>query len=478
MKFGANKRAGYVAAAFAVAGVALIYHSLLNVNPTTVALTFLVEVLVVSAIWGLRHAVLTSVLATLAFNYFFLPPIGTFTIADPQNWAALVAFLITAVVASELSDRARREARNANERRAEVERLYSFSQLLLSSEKLAELLNLIPRYLVESFGFKAAAIFLANRSDIYRSSPANDGLEAHDLQLASLRGELKIIPASGLAFLPLRMGVRSVGSLGIVGLSPSRQTLEAMGSLIAIAIERAGTIEKLGRAEASRESEQLRTALLDSVTHEFRTPLTSIKASVTTLLGSGGLDPSQQHELLSVINEESDRLNRLVGEAAKMAQLDAENIQFSLEPNSVSQAIEDAIHAAESLLGRRSVEMHVPANLPNGRFDPDGIKEVMHQLLQNAAKYSGPDAPVHITAEEKNGMITVSVADRGPGIDDFEQSLIFDKFYRGHNHRFQVQGTGMGLAIARSIVEAHGGHIGVTSQPGHGSVFYFTLPAA
>ena len=171
----------YVAAAALVFAIVYTYHTLIRVNPTIVALTFLLAVLVVSARWGLRHAVFMAVVATLAFNYFFLPPVGTFTIADPQNWAALFAFLITAVIASQLSERARREARNANERRRDVERLYDFSQQLLSSDHVAELLNAIPRYVVESLGVKAAAISLPNRPDIYRSGPASDGLEIHDL---------------------------------------------------------------------------------------------------------------------------------------------------------------------------------------------------------------------------------------------------------------------------------------------------------
>src|SRR5437868_7045167 len=205
-----------------VPAVVLLYKHGPHANATTVALTFLLSVLVVSANWGFWYAAFLAVLSTLAFNYFFLPPVGTFTIADPQNWAALFAFLITAVIASQLSERARREARNANERRRDVERLYDFSQQLLSSDHVAELLNAIPRYVVESLGVKAAAISLPNRPDIYRSGPASDGLEVHDLQLASMRGEPKIDAENGLAFMPLRMGVRVVGSMGVSGALLSR----------------------------------------------------------------------------------------------------------------------------------------------------------------------------------------------------------------------------------------------------------------
>src|SRR5271170_4921943 len=280
----------YAATAAAVVVVVFVYHIVIKVNPTTVALTFLVGVLIVSANWGLRPAVFMALVATLAFNYYFLPPVGTLTIADPQNWVALFAFLVTAIIASQLAERARREAQSANERRGEAERLYKFSQQLLSSDNVAELLNAIPGYIVDSFGVEAAAVSLPNRTDIYRSDTARDVLDRHDLQLVCMRGEPRIETDRRIAFMPLRMGVRVVGSMGVSGSQLSRATLESMSTLIAIAIERAGAVEKLSKTEAARESEQLRTALMDSVTHEFRTPLTAIKASVTSLLSTPNLD--------------------------------------------------------------------------------------------------------------------------------------------------------------------------------------------
>lgn len=459
-----------------VAGITLAGYRWFHLNPTTIALAFLLGVLGVSASWGLRQAAFMSVIAALAFNYFFLPPVGTFTIADPQNWVALFAFLVTAVTASELSERARRGTRSAVERQQELERLYAFSQLLLSSDSPAELLNLIPRYIVESFGIRSAAISLSSRSDIYRSGPTIDGLESHDLQLVCLRGEPKFDADHQRAFMPLRMGMRVVGSMGVSGSELSRQTLEAIGSLVAIAVERAGAVEKLSRAEAARESEQLRSVLLDSVTHEFRTPLTAIKASVTSLLGTASHSPEETQELLTIINEESDRLNRLIGEAAEMAQLDANKVEFRFASAPIANVVEQALDELKQLLVQHPVDVRIPAGLPNARMDAARIKEVLVHLLENGAKYSPAGAPIRLTAEVKDQTLTINIADCGPGIDDFEQSLVFEKFYRGRNQRVQVHGTGMGLAICKAIVEAHGGRLGVTSQLGHGSVFYFSLP--
>jgi len=473
---------GYLIAAFGVAGITLVGYRWLHLNPTTLALAYLLGVLAVSASWGLQQSVFMSVIATLAFNYFFLPPIGAFTIADPQNWIALFAFLVTAVTASELAERARRGARAAVERRQELERLYAFSQLLLSSDNPAELLNLIPRYIVESFSIRSAAISLSSRTDIYRSDPNIDGLESRDLQMVCVRGEPRFDIPNQIGFMPLRMGMRVVGCLGVSGSLLSRQTLEAIGSLVAISIERAGAVEKLSRAEASRESEQLRSVLLDSVTHEFRSPLTAIKASVTSLLGSpgqsGSHSPEERQELLTIINEESDRLNRLIGEAAEMAQLDANKVEFRFISAPITPIVEEALSELKQLLVQHPVDLRIPPDLRNARMDSAHIKEVLVHLIENAAKYSPAAAPIRITAEarEADATLTISIADRGPGIDDFEQSLVFEKFYRGRNQRVQVHGTGMGLAICKAIVEAHGGHLGVTSQLGHGSVFYFSLP--
>jgi len=468
----------YAACLFMVEAAAQIYRHFVHVNPTTVALTFLLMVLPVAAYWGFRYSVFLAILATLAFNYYFLPPIGTFTVADPQNWVALFAFLATAGIASELADRARRQTADAVSRRRDVERLYSFSQRLLATDNVAELLNLIPVYVCEGFGGKAAAIYLLSSQQVYRTDPKATLLALPDLQTVSARGEPVIDPQRGVSLTPLRLGTRTTGAVGIAGPVLSRATLEALGGMIAIAIERAGAVEKLSQTEAARQNENLRAVLLDSVTHELRTPLTGIKAAVTSMLSDYGLDEAQRRELLTVINEETDRLDRLVGEATEMAQLDAHKVELHLVPTDISSVVESAVEESRGFVAQHPLEVRVPASLPKVRVDSERIAEVLKHLLENAAKYSPPDSPITITSEAQENKVVTSVTDRGAGIDDFEQSLIFEKFYRGTDQRYRVQGTGMGLAIAKAIVEAHNGTISVTSQIGHGSVFSFTLPSA
>ncbi len=445
----------------------------LHVNHTTVALMFLVTVLLISAYWGLRYAVLAAIAATAAFNFFFIPPVRTFTIADPQNWVAVIAFLITALVASNLAERARREAERATQRRREVERLYSLSQRLLASENVLELLNALPKYLQETFSIGSAVAMAADHPTVYRSS-LDAKYEESVLRSTLLRGEP--ITQAGVSYVPLRLGMRTVGALGVTGEELARETLDALGSLAGLAIERARALEALSKHRAEQEHERLRTALLDSVTHEFRTPLTSIKASVTTLQSAATLDEQGRRELLSVIDEETDRLNRLVGEAAEMAQLDSGRFKLDLQPHTILEAIEPAMEDAKAALEHHPVDVTTSAQLPKVPMDLERIREVLMHLLENAGKYSKPGTPIKVSSEVEGPYLVTSVADRGPGIDSFEQSLIFEKFYRGQHQRYTAPGTGMGLAIAKVIIEAHGGTIGVVSQPGNGSVFSFSLP--
>ena len=457
--------------------VVFVYFRWLHVNPTTVGFSLLLIILLISAAWGLRYAIFTAIVATVAYNYFFLPPLFRFVIADPQNWVALLAFLVTAVVASQLSERARRGTIYADQRRREVERLYSFSQQLWLTENVFELQNVIPKHLVESFELRGAALYLESKQEVYFFDVVSrTAFPADELKAISDRGEPVLNREKRICFMPVRMGVRTVGALGLAGCDLSRESLEAIGSLVAISIERANTVEKLSRTEAARESDRLRSVLLDSVTHEFRTPLTSIKASAETLLAAPHLQETQRNDLLQVINEESDRLNRLIGEAAEVAQLDSHQLQFRFETHNIREAIDAAVKSSHQALRLHPVEVVLPSDLPPVRMDLERIIEVLVHLLDNAAKYSPPDTPIQITGELRDSAVVTSVADHGPGIDQMEQEMIFEKFYRGLDQRMIIQGTGMGLPIAKAIVELHGGKIGVTSQLGRGSLFYFSLP--
>jgi len=466
----------FAAATAIVGAITAVYHKLLPVNATTVALTLLLGVLIVSALWGIAVSVYMSFVAMLAFNYYFLPPVKTLTVADPQNWVALGAFLIVSVLASELATRARQKAEDASARQRDIEKLYRFSQDLLQSGNAIQLLNQIPAQIVNTFEVGAAALYLAEKQKVYRSGPVVPQLNTESLKEVLARDEPVMDVANSVCFVTVRLGVRPIGSLGISGTPLPRQTLEAMGTLIALAMEHARAIEQLGQTEAARQGEQLRTALLDAVTHALRTPLTSIKASVTNLLSNPGLVEDQRRELLTIINEESDRLNRLVGEAGEMARLDAGEVELEIQPRPIQDVVAAALDHCKTALGHRPLDVRIPEGLPRVMVDLTRIREVLVHLIENANQYSPAGQPITITAEANGSTVLTSVADRGSGIDDQEQSLIFEKFYRGKDQRYSVEGTGMGLPIAKAIVQAHGGTISLTSQRGQGSVFSFCLP--
>ena len=499
--------------AIGLAAIVALYRHFPRANNTTVALTLLLFVLVLAGNWGLRYAVGASVAATILFNYFFLPPIGTLTIADTQNWVALFAFLGTAVYASHLASRIREETDEADARRSESEMLYRLARQLLQPENVAQLFNFIPTSVANAFNSPAVTLYIADGDRIYLSDPKRissplvawdpgdasgpaadtgrspDGSPdrgpdrsradiVHDLREAMLLPVFRP-PSDGFpTAIPLHIGVRPSGALLLEATSISRETMEALSGLISMSIERAEALENSSRSEAAKETERLRTALLDSVTHELRTPLTSIKASVTSLLSQHALSPVQNHDLLTVIDEESDRLNHLIEQAVEMAQLDAHKVQLEIRPRSVAALVNDAVEQCRVAYPSRDIRVSFSATLPNVLADAGWIHKVLANLLGNAVKYSPPGQPIFVSADTQGDMLAISVADRGAGIDALEQAMIFDKFYRGQGQRNRVSGTGMGLAISRAIVIAHGGAIGVTSQVGHGSVFTFTLPIA
>ena len=243
-----------------------------------------------------------------------------------------------------------------------------------------------------------------------------------------------------------------------------------------IAIERARAIEQVGKIEALRENERLKSALLDAITHEFRTPLTAMKISVTGMLSDLNFDREQCKDLLTMIDEGCDRIDHLVGEVSEMSRLETGETQLDFKLYTVGEVIETAIADCEGALGARPIKRGLANEEVGIRADLYWATKVLVHLISNANLYSSPGEPITLRTETKHGLVFFTVTDRGPGIDQMEVGRIFEKFYRGKEHRCRIQGTGMGLPIAKAIVEAHAGTIGVTSKVGEGSVFYFSLP--
>ena len=459
----------------ALAGIVLVYRTWLPVNPTTVALTLLLLILIIAAEWGLRYAIVVSIAATACYNFFFLPPIGTFTISDPENWLALLAFLTTAVIASRLAQRARNQAWEARTRQREMEVLLQLSRELLEYESVSILLSSAPAAVASVTGARSGALYLLDGDRLYQ---AGEGVS--EIELPHLRQMAETLSASRAEGdemqIPLRTGVRPKGLLLLRGAGLSGETATAIGGLLSFSIDRAQALESVARGAAAKEGERLRTVMIDSITHELQTPLATIQSAVGALLERDGGD-AEQRGRLGTIRAENDHLNKLVSEAIEMAQLDAQQVQMHFSAASVRDLVIGACELCGWARETHPLQLQVPHELMV-RADAMLLQKVLCNLLENAAKYSKDGTPITISAEATGNEVTISVADRGAGIDPGEQSLIFERFYRARTQAEGTSGTGMGLAISRSITEAHGGRISVVSQVGSGSVFTVHLPVA
>lgn len=468
----------YAALTAASVLLVLVFRTVARVNETTVALSFLMLIMITASRWRLHYAVYLSVLCTLLYNFFFLPPIGRLTIEDPRNWVALTAFLACSALVSHLSNQEHRQAEAAEERRREVERLYEFSQQLLLQDDPRRLARATPSAAAAVFGFRAVALYVREDDEVYSSDPGKELISAAELKLTANQGESPTVVRAGCRIIPLSLGMHSPGVLAVTDGEYSPQIYEAIGSLVAIALERAAALERSSRLEASRESERLRSALLDSVAHDLRTPLTAIRAAVTTLTSAPDLPEPEQGELLAVVDEESARLDRLIGQAVEMAELDADAVKVHAQMQDVQELMETTVVEMRLALQGRRVEVQPADDLPRVPMDRELVRRALRHVLENAVRYSAPGSSVVLAASREDDRLLLSVADQGPGIDPTEQLLIFEKFYRGRQHRTSLKGSGMGLAIAKAILEAHGGGIRLASSLGQGSRFTLWLPLA
>jgi two-component system sensor histidine kinase KdpD len=274
----------------------------------------------------------------------------------------------------------------------------------------------------------------------------------------------------------LMLGMRPVGALGWRPAVLSREVASAVTAQVAIVLARAIAIEASTRMEAAREGERLRTALIDSLTHELRTPLTSIRVAATTLLEADGLDEAGRLDLASIVDEEAARLDSLIGEAVEMAEIDAKVVQVHLAPEHPRSLIDQAVEESRKALASRRITVSVEGSDEPAWFDPHLLGRVLRHLLENAGKYTPQGSRITLSSRRNGDRLEFCVEDNGPGIDALDLPLIFDKFYRGKRGAIVGKGSGMGLAITRAILTAHGGEIEVSSVPGKGTSFRFWVP--
>ena len=461
-----------------LAGVGVVTfaaHSVVPVNATTVGFAYLLLVLIIASTWGFFEASLASVAATLTFNFFFFPPIGTFTIADPQNWVALFSFLTTSLIASRLSAKAKRRALDAIKRQQDVERLYTFSRAILLIESTEPFPKELAGKVAEIFELTAVVLYDRRTGEFYRAGPSDfEGLDDH-LRDAALRGTSFSDAERNRIVAAVRLGSEPIASLAVQGAQMPDSVLQGIANLVAIGLERARAQDLAHQIEVARQSEQLRTTLIDAMAHEFKTPLTLIKGATTSLLASPDQPPASRTELLKIADEEAEHLNELIDNAVEMARLDSSHIEVRLESSNVADIVREVAAAMQTEIDDRHVDLLCSGQLPAIGVDRRLMKLAFKQLLDNALKYSPPGTPVAVRVQYGGGAITVEITDQGKGIPAREQSRIFERFYRSPSVKQQIPGSGLGLSIAHNIVQAHHGDLTVTSRPGE-TTFRVSLP--
>ncbi len=462
----------------ALAGVALVTlvgFRLLPINAATQGFAYLLLVLILASVWGFFEAAVASVASTLAFNFFFLEPILTFTIADPRNWVALFSFLATSLIASRLSTEAKERALDAVARQQDLERLYTFSRAILLIGATEPFPKQLVQKLAEIFELSAAVLYDRRTEEFYRAGPVDfEGLD-DQLREAALQGTAFNDATRNRVITAIRLGSEPIAGLALQGVQMTDSVLQAIANLVAVGLERARAQDLASQIEAVRQSEQLRTTLIDAMAHELKTPLTSVMAATTALAADPNQPLESRTELIKIADEEAKRLKELIDDSLEMARLDTADIHVQREPSDAAEIVRGVVGAMQSEIDHRPVEIISDKHPGTIAVDQRLMKLAIKQLLDNALKYSPPDTPIEIHVRDGNGEITVAVTDHGAGISAQEQKRIFERLYRSPSVHHRIPGSGLGLSIAQGIARAHHGDLSVTSRPGE-TTFRLTLP--
>lgn len=527
----ARVRAWVVAAlalAVTTAGMVAVRSSL---DKAHVALVFLLIVLVGSAVGGRVMGLALAVVAFLLFDYLFLPPYGTILVTNPLDWLVMVAFLLTSVVATQLLSRAQERAEAARRHAAEVERLASLGAEALNAARADDALRTIAEVIQSALSLGCCEIYLRRpspgdadaqeRAPLERVAEAGDGcaeaapeddvslaawVGAHGLPaMVRVDGLTHVAPQQAVAqsgpalgafwlvgggvrtlLLPLRVRERTVGVLRAAG-SPSialradqRQFLDALAYYAALGVERLRLTDEAAHAEALREADRLKNALLAAVSHDLRTPLTTIKALAGAIEEEGARVGDAR---ATSIEEEADRLGRVVADLLDLSRLMGGALALRPEVNAAEDLIGAVRQRVAGVLNGREIRVHAgpgdgaPPPMLLGRFDFVHALRALGNLVENALKYGAPDTPVELDVSRDGPMLVFRVSDRGPGVPDAERERIFEPFYRPPGVPADIGGSGLGLTIARGLAEAQRGDVRFEPRPGGGSVFSLRLPA-
>ena len=476
----------------AVGVVTVLLHTF-RANSTTVALAFLLTALFMAAAGPLWAAVAMSVAAMLCFNFFFLPPVGRWTIADPQNWAALIAFLVASLVASQLSARARAQAEAAGARRREMARLFDLTRDILLTGDDKDLMPALARHIARRFEIEQVALAFPDtvgRWQIHEGGARDASPSEPELNevMAAARGALEFDaetrsyagqktagrPGGLLSLVPLRLGTTPVGALAVPAGRLEPGTLDAVAGIAAIAIERAQFMADRRAAEIAHERAELSSALLAAMGHDLRTPLTALRVAVANF-SSESLTPAARAEQAELAATQAENLSHLFDEILDMARIESKAIRAERSWSSLSEIVEAAVAHARPSLIRHHLAIDVDAET-EVNLDPRLTASALAHLIENAARYSPDGSTIGIRAWTDADGLRASVSDEGPGLEEHEIEHLFTPLFRGRVARSLTAGTGMGLAITRGLLAAEGGRAWAENRQA-GACFSINVPS-
>ena len=468
--------APYLAVSLASVAFCTWFAFRLELGLATAGFLYLVLVVLVAAYGGFWIATAASLVAVGCLDYYFVPPLFRFTVNSPEDWAALCAFEYTALVVSRLSHTANVKRTEAYAERRDSERLYQTARRILLFDRSRDPGSPLTSLIFEAFALDSVVLFDAASTRLYTAGCSSLQMEEH--ARGAYCSDANQFHSHTLTWsCVVRLDARPIGGVALRGGVISPLVATSLASLCAIAMERSRSLERECRAEAARETEQLRAAVLDALGHDFKTPVTTIWAASSGLLAVNGLSDTQT-ELLTVIEEQSKKLNDLSSRLLGTARLDSAHLEPQRKPLLLSRVANAAIQGVESIQARARFRVSSSAQEAPVLADRKLILAALSQLLDNAVKYSTPDSPIEICLGGNNAEATLSVRNQGVAIQPSDRERIFERFYRAHASEHGPAGTGLGLSIVKRIVESHHGRVWVESDAARGTAFSIALPLA
>jgi len=448
----------------------------LGQNLGAVGFLYLVFVVLAAVYGGFWQATLISVIAVACLDYFFDDPIFSFSVGRLSNWVELGSFEFTALVVSRLSNRARLRELEAVAKRAEAEQLYQTSRRILLLNSRGDSGQSLVSLIRDLYDLRAVVLFDAISTDVYESGdpPEGTALRTRD---AYILNSNQFEPEERRWLCVLRLGMQPVGGLSLCGADMSELAATALASLAAIAIERARSLEMQYQAEAARRAEQSRTAVLDALAHQFKTPLTIIRTANSGLAVAGELS-EMQTALVSVVDQEAQKLNDLASRLVGAPALESSEFQPQPEPLLISRLMKAAIQELERPEDRDRFQVVAPAHEPAVFADRELILTALTQLIDNALKYSLPMSPIDVGLRLKETSVVLTIRSKGLEVAAADRERIFDRFYRAPGAQCFAGGTGLGLSIVKTIATDHRGSVWAEGEAGYGTVFALSLPAS